>query len=419
MVIETDERGVYQTNLVVLSNTLWQPDIKGMPKDSVDALSFTNRFQTDSFTSKYSYINAFIEVKLRSLDKQQHEKLLGAVESSLAKNEVLKISNANLEVDSAETSYPDFKEVFWLSPEVDWNADKIAKHSASAIDASKSNALAFRVFFAGIEPKDQAVYHVLSKIISQRNSTYSQNLVQSGLALNSSFSHHPARSNEFLYFDVAPNPFGLKEAIEAFFEELYAMPLFDYTTKAQLDLAKEQIAIDLEFDNDRFTTRAERAAGFAANGVENNSKAYLDSVNVITKVDIMNFIRKYLHHQPFLLQVDIPDKMADEVGQYLYTTNAIDEYTVSFDGKKDTKIEEGDLSELQQVAYILNLTSWAKVDIELYGSARKKHKQKRAKEIQAYLDSKGVRNKFNLVFRGSFSKEQTDVIKFKIAENEG
>ncbi|MGB0432297.1 MAG: hypothetical protein ACPGLV_17615, partial [Bacteroidia bacterium] len=70
------------------------------------------------------------------------------------------------------------------------------------------------------------------------------------------------------------------------------------------------------------------------------------------------------------------------------------------------------------IAYILNLTSWQKVETTLYGKGSRRKKEKRAKDILAYLDTKAVNNEINFVYKRTFGKGEEEKAVFKIIENE-
>jgi hypothetical protein len=272
-------------------------------------------------------------------------------------------------------------------------------------------------YFKGIESKDLPVYHVLCAIIAQRNSTFNERMVQSGLALEAGLKFQPARVHDYLAFQVTPNPFGIKESIEALFKELYAMPLFDYTTKGQLDLAKEQIEIDIEFMQDDLLSFAPfmvglNNAGFSTIGT------YKDAINEVTKVDLMDFIRKYINHKPFMLFVEATVEQKKDVESYIFNTKPLEKYVVEYNDKRESKLDTSDLESLKHVAYILNLTSWKKVDVVIYGRASKRKNEKRARELTAYLDTKSINNELNFIYRRSFGKQAEEKVVFKIAENE-
>ncbi|MFY0673732.1 MAG: hypothetical protein JXQ87_10015 [Bacteroidia bacterium] len=302
---------------------------------------------------------------------------------------------------------------------IEFEKNRDYKHAGSKVllldDGQEQTTIS--CYFNGIESKDLPVYHVLCAIIAQRNSTLNERMVQSGLALEAGLTFQPARAHDYLAFQVKPNPFGIKESIEALFKELYAMPLFDYTSKAQLDLAKEQIEIEIEFLQDDLERFAPfwiglNNAGFSTMGT------YKDAVNEVTKVDLMDFIRKYINHKPFMLFVEANAEQKKEVESYIFNTKPLEEYVIEYSDKREAKLDTADIEAIKHVAYILNLTSWKKVDVMIYGRANKRKNEKRAKELAAYLDTKSINNELNFIYRRSFGKVAEEKVVFKIAEYE-
>jgi len=409
--IEGLDTVLFQAKLIIPSD---QIDISDWSFTEIKPLSlWSPRQKSDSFLYDFSEKNNFIEFRIAELDRASFFDRLHFIESY---NNVLNskywLSNyGNAQIDENKVFTSD--EFFgwqWVVPEKFFKQYFLQNQSQSVLDSFRNAKNQIRVFFKGIEPEDLAVYHVLSSIIAQQNSTYTQNMVQSGLALSSTFSFHPARCADFLYFQIEPNPFGIKEAVEAFFAELYAMPLFDYTSKEQLNLAKERIIIDVEFSKDRFNTYANFLAGFYGNDLTPDVNAYLDSVAVVTKVDIMNFIRKYLHNQPYLLYVNVPNESFADVGKYIYTTREIDKYVVPFENEKSSNLSREAILVADSVAYILNLTTWANIDVVLNGKAKKREKEKRAKAIEAYFKSKNVGNNLRFIYKSKNGLENSESI---------
>jgi len=274
----------------------------------------------------------------------------------------------------------------------DWN------HSSSAVDTFWFDGRErINIYFKGIDPLDRPCFDVLSKILKQNTSSFQVRFVTSGLSREAQVIDNPMLIDTFICFQIFPNPFGIKESIEAFFKELYAMPLFDYTTKEQLELAKEQIAIEKEISGDRFVSQAIFESGFYAQGLEEFIPAYLDSVNAITKVDLMNFIRKYFHEQPFKMHVLASKQRYEEVCEYVKSTKPIESYIPRFKDERAAKWTDSSDVILDELTYILNLTSWAPVEVHLYGN-KKRLRSKREKHISDYFLMASVDNPITFVY---------------------
>ena len=292
-----------------------------------------------------------------------------------------------------------------------------SKHSKTLVEGVDGRIPSVHIFFGGIDSNDMPVFAVLSKIIQQRNSTFSNNMVRSGLNVDAGLAYNSMSCSHYLLFKLQPNPFGVKEAIEGFFTQLYRMPQFDYTTKEQLDLAKERLAIDYEFQMDRFETRARYTAGFWANDNLELLPSFLDSIEAVTKVDIMKFIRKYLQTQPFLISVKVPHEKREETLEYIKETKDIGDYKVMFDGEKDARIGKEDVLLLRDVGYIFDLTSWASVDVHVYGKKRRV-REKRAKAILSYFNARDIENEFKVVFHKSGQRDGSEQVSFSIQSND-
>lgn len=406
--------GLWQIKLIIPSDELVAEDWEFHNS----AQNPINYHTSDSFKYSYNWQQDYIELAIDALSEAQARNMADYLYSNIYNNEVVAVANFNYCPQAIDSKLnTDYMVWQWEVPEKYFSDSFNTHYSKSVVDTFFQRNKVY-VFFDGIEAKDLAVYHVLCKIIAQRNSTFYNKMVASGLSLQAGFKYHPARCGHFLYFEVEPNPFGVKEAVEAFFEELYAMPLFNYTSKEQLDLAKEQILADMAYTTDRFATEADLKYALQANQWPADTAVYLDSVYAVTKVDIMNFIRTYLHEKPFLLYV-MTDKMAyAQLSKSIINSGKLEQYKVSYRDKRAYKLDEDNVRELVNVAYILNMTNWAVVDVNLYGVARKRIKQKRLREIQAYFRAKGVSNELHFHYKGNYLKNANEAVTFSIGANE-
>lgn len=270
------------------------------------------------------------------------------------------------------------------------------KHSQSQI-VVKSEKNQVIVCFKGIQVEDLPALMVLEYLLKQEEHSFQENMVHSGICLEAEFSFNGNNLNDFIGFRLQPNPFAVSESVEELFNELDKMPLFNYTNKEQLDLAKMQIAIDLEFMGDRTFSSESWNAAMWANGSEEQLDGLMDSIQKVTKVDLMNLINTYIHKQPFFLAVETSEDKVDELRNIIKNTKQIDRYKASFNDVKDTKLDDLALAELEDVAYILNLTSWAPVEVHLY-SSKKRSNLKREKAIAAYFKEAGVSNEITFLY---------------------
>lgn len=266
----------------------------------------------------------------------------------------------------------------------------IDHHSQSRLIIN-DNANHVIVSFKGVQSQDLPTLMVLEYLLKQKEHSFQQNMVQSGICLEAEFSFNANNLNDFIGFSLRPNPFAVSESVEELFNELDKMPLFNYTSKKQLDLAKMQIAIDLEFMEDRTFSKEAWNTSLWACANEGLFDGFMDSVQQVTKVDLMNLINTYIYKRPFFLVVEAPENKVEELNGVIMNTKEIDQYRVSFEGVKDSRLDDEASAQLESVAYLLNLTSWAPVEVHLY-SGKKRSSQKREKALIEYLKAAGVTN---------------------------
>lgn len=416
MCLSVPDTSVYQARVFIKGERLlWSGDLK---MDSIDGLGFGNTIPNVPGRYHWWSNNELHEFSIDHSDLQKFEEDLRLINRSIGSKPLI-ISNHYLSGSLSSTSRQGLGDTLMQNNSAGKPFREYfnAKHSKTWVVGIDGRTPEVSVFFAGIDSSDVPVFQVLSKIIGQRNSTFSQNMIGSGLNIEATLVFNAVNARDYVRFELQPNPFGVKEAIEAFFVQLYRMPQFDYTTKAQLDLAKEQLAIDYEFAMDRFETQATYAAGFWASGNLELMPSFMDSIESVTKVDIMNFIRKYLQTQPFLIAAQVPHSKKEETLIYLRETKNIEEYLISFSGEKDARLNKEQVLKLQEVSYLLDLTSWAKVEVHVYGR-KKRVRERRAKAVLGYFGSKDHDNVFNVLYHKGKLEEHNEVVTFSIGSNE-
>lgn len=410
--VEGFDGNLFRSRLIIADQFKFNPNI-----ENEELMTSVVMGENDSIQVSNHFSEGFYAIDIFTKSKVTNEETLKSTIDGVKGNKSAVCNyETNLKIGKSIKS-KDPLTIDDISIEFEKKRDEKHANSQVLLLSEGQKTTTISCYFNGIESKDLPVYHVLCAIIAQRNSTFTERMVQSGLALEAGLKFQPARVHDYLAFQVKPNPFGIKESIEALFKELYAMPLFDYTTKGQLDLAKEQIEIEIEFLQDDLGSYAPfmiglNNAGFSTIGT------YKDALNEVTKVDLMDFIRKYLNHKPFMLFVEATAEQKKDVELYIFNTRPLEEYVVDYSDKREAKLDNSDLETLKHVAYILNLTSWKKVDVIVYGRASKRKNEKRAKELTAYLDTKSINNELNFIYRRSFGKQAQEKVVFKIAEDE-
>lgn len=269
--------------------------------------------------------------------------------------------------------------------------------------------------FKGVSEDDRPALMVLEYLLRQKEHSFQQNMVESGRCLEAEFSYNANNVNDFIGFSFFPNPFAVSESIEVLFDELEKMPLFNYTNKDQLELAKRQIAIDMEFMEDRTLSKNHWLMPEYIDATGDYSR-FLDSVKVVTKVDIMDLINRHIHEKPFFLVVNASAKSREQLQGIVRNTQAIERYKLSFTDVKDTKLDAESVAELENVAYVLNLTYWAPVEIHLYGG-KKRTNVKREDTVKEYLEKAGVSNPIEVIYHRN-SDDLTECITFTITVSE-
>lgn len=273
-------------------------------------------------------------------------------------------------------------------------ANKIldAGHSGSLVQASPSGDLAVQVYFNGILPHELPYFELLCDLLQQRDGLFQQHMVASGLALAAGLDFSPLVASHYIRFWFKPNPMGIKEAIEGFFDELRAIPLLNYHSPAQLQMAKERILAKRQISLDRFTTGVQTDLTDRYYYSTSGSNAYVDSLWAVNKLNMLRFTRRLLAKQTFVVTVAAPKGRLAEAKGMVWPTRPLPAYLPTWDNHRDAKLNAGAQATLDTVAYILNLSPWLQAEMIVGGEASRKVKRRRLGQVNDYLKMRGVDN---------------------------
>ncbi|MBI3143154.1 MAG: hypothetical protein HYZ16_10035 [Bacteroidetes bacterium] len=286
-----------------------------------------------------------------------------------------------------------------------------AGHSGSLAQASTPKPLMVQVYFNGIMPNELPCYALLCDLLEQQDGLFQQHMVKSGLTLGAGLDYAPLMAPYYVRFTFTPNPMGLKEAIEGFFNELRAVALLSYHTPAQLQLAKERAIAKRHMYLDRFATGAALDITDQYFLETTGSASYLDSLLAVNKLDMLRFTRRLLSNQHFLVCVQAPKEHLGQAQAIVWPTKPLQAYQVSWSDHKDVVLNTKAQAVLDTVGYILNLSPWLHAEFVLAGEASRKVKRRRQRQVTEYLAGIKVRNVLITKYVGNNKNGETLEIK--------
>ncbi|MGE7775405.1 M16 family metallopeptidase [Chitinophaga sp. NPDC101104] len=146
--------------------------------------------------------------------------------------------------------------------------------------------------------KATLVADVFSYILSQKNSRFQKNLIDSGYALNVGISYQTAKFVGPIQVFCVPNPAKFKESFKALAREIAQFDSDDYFTDEQLETSKIKLANSEKFNMEATTDYIHSLSFWWASATLDYYFDYIAELNKVTRKDIQDYVRKYIKNQP-------------------------------------------------------------------------------------------------------------------------
>lgn len=146
--------------------------------------------------------------------------------------------------------------------------------------------------------KSTYVADVFSYIINQETSKFSKELIDAGLALQVYIGYTTDLYTGPIQLRIVPNPQKIKECLAMVEKHINMWDSDSYFTDEQIQTAKKQLAIQLEYEREQ-TSSFVHTLGFwwAVHSIDYIIN-YIDNINKVTRADLKNYVRKYVKEQP-------------------------------------------------------------------------------------------------------------------------
>lgn len=149
---------------------------------------------------------------------------------------------------------------------------------------------------------DAATYaaDVFSYIISQPDSRFQRNLIDTGLATSVNFGYYTQRNVGPINLIMVTSPEKAKAATAAAYKEVNAFAQPDYFTDDELESAKTILESNDLFDRDKLSEYS-HTLGFwwSSTGIE-YFRGYLKNLRAVSRADINKYIKTYVQGKPHI-----------------------------------------------------------------------------------------------------------------------
>lgn len=139
---------------------------------------------------------------------------------------------------------------------------------------------------------------VFSFILSQPNSRFSKNLVDSGLFDNAALSYFSQEHTGPISLTGTTTPEKLDAAYAAMQKELEAMPSADYFTDEELAFAKKQLEYSELYGREQTSNFIHTVSFWWASASLDYYRNYLDNLRAVTRADIQKYLQRYVIGKP-------------------------------------------------------------------------------------------------------------------------
>lgn len=145
--------------------------------------------------------------------------------------------------------------------------------------------------------KNTIVADVFSFILSQKNSKFQKNLVDSGYALQANINYNTQKYVGPIGIVYVPNPAKFKNAFHALQHQIDQFDADDYFTDEQLETSKIQLANQDKFGKEVTSNYAHTLSFWWSSASLDYYFGYVDEIKKITRQDIKEYVRKYIKGQ--------------------------------------------------------------------------------------------------------------------------
>jgi len=180
--------------------------------------------------------------------------------------------------------------------------------SETVIVEKPVNVVAMQIGLHGprLSKDPEATYSadVLSFILSQKNSTFQKNLVESGLCLGVNFSYYTQEHTGPINLFAQTTADKYLEAKKAILSEIDRFTDPGYFTDEQIEYAKTQLEIS-EMYGQESPSQFVHTVGFwwsVSDGMDYYLN-YVDNLKNVTREDITEYVNKYIQDKPYVMGI--------------------------------------------------------------------------------------------------------------------
>ena len=146
--------------------------------------------------------------------------------------------------------------------------------------------------------KNTIVADVFSYILTQKNSKFQKNLIDSGYALNTGINYSTQKYVGPITLFMIPNPAKFENSFKVLKQQIDQFDSPDYFTDEQLATAKIKLSNGEKYNTEVTSNYVHTLTFWWASASLNYYFNYIDEINKITRADLQNYVRQYIKGKP-------------------------------------------------------------------------------------------------------------------------
>ncbi len=146
--------------------------------------------------------------------------------------------------------------------------------------------------------KNTIVADVFSYILTQKNSKFQKNLLDSGYALNAGVNYATQKYVGPISLFMIPNPAKFAASFKALKTQVDQFDAPDYFTDDQIATAKIKLANGEKYKTEVTSDYVHTLTFWWASASLNYYFNYIDEINKVTRADLQDYVRKYIKGKP-------------------------------------------------------------------------------------------------------------------------
>jgi len=161
---------------------------------------------------------------------------------------------------------------------------------------------------AGEDVKDTFAADVLILILQQKNSKFQKNLVDSGIALESTIFYYTQNNTGPISARIVCTPDKIIQARDALWAEIQKLTEPDYYTNEQLETSKTRLEVQEFFTREKPSAFSHTVSyWWSVTGLE-YYRNYIENLRQVSRADINNYVNKYIKDKPMIMGVIMPEE---------------------------------------------------------------------------------------------------------------